>query len=161
MATARDLMTKHFHTIRPDASVADAVRMFAHVRDEDRPRVFGLMVTDEEGRLVGIMSLYDILVFVRPKHIHVWGVMRDGEVSELLEGMAERAQSVKVRDIMSAEVVSVTLETNLMEILDLMIRKHVRRIPVLNGNRIEGIVYISDVFDHVAEKLCLRRGSSP
>jgi CBS domain-containing protein len=37
-------------------------------------------------------------------------------------------------------------------IVDIMIKKHVRRLPVLDGKEIVGIVFISDVFDYLLEK---------
>ena len=42
---------------------------------------------------------------------------------------------------------------HLLLIIDIMIKKHVRRLPVLEGGKIVGIVYISRVFDHLLEKL--------
>jgi CBS domain-containing protein len=40
-----------------------------------------------------------------------------------------------------------------MMILDIMIKKHIRRVPVIDGDKIEGIVYISDLFYYFARKL--------
>ncbi len=36
-----------------------------------------MMVTDAEDRLLGMLSMYDILLLIRPKHIQVWGMMED------------------------------------------------------------------------------------
>jgi CBS domain-containing protein len=40
-----------------------------------------------------------------------------------------------------------------MMILDIMIKKHIRRIPVLENERAVGIVYISNLFYHLLDKL--------
>ncbi len=153
MATARDVMATRYHTIRPDASIAEAVELFKAASKEEQRRVFGMMVTDENGRLIGMLSMYDILLFIRPKHVQVWGLMEDIDVSGLMDEVCERAKRMRVEDIMTTDIITITPDTHLMLIVDIMIRKHVRRLPVLNEEQIEGIVYISDVFHYMADKL--------
>ena len=58
-----------------------------------------------------------------------------------------------VGDIMTTELITITPDTHLLLIIDIMIKKHVRRLPVLEGGKIVGIVYISRVFDHLLERL--------
>ena len=111
------------------------------------------MVTDAARSLVGMLSIYDIFLLLRPKHIHIWGEMEDLEISSLLDTACRRAKDVLVGDIMTTELITITPETNLLLIIDIMIKKHVRRLPVLEGGKISGIVYISRVFDHLLEKL--------
>jgi len=41
----------------------------------------------------------------------------------------------------------------LLVILDIMIKKHIRRIPVVEGDKIKGIVYISNLFYHLLDRL--------
>ncbi len=151
--TARDVMDDCFQTLRPEMSIAEAVRTFERAGRVSGAKVFGLMVTDASRTLVGMLSIYDIFLLLRPKHIHIWGEMEDLEVSGILEAACRRAQAVLVGDIMTTEVITITPETHLLLIIDIMIKKHVRRLPVLEGGKIVGIVYISRVFDHLLEKL--------
>jgi CBS domain-containing protein len=151
MATASDVMTASFHTVGQDVPISEAIRQFESASEQEKRRVFGMMVTDDAGKLVGIISMYDILLFIRPKHIHLWGTMQDIDVSGIMETMCAQARSVRVGDIMSTDVVSVTPDTHLMAVLNLMIRKHVRRLPVVTDQNIRGIVYISDVFRYIAD----------
>ena len=65
---ARDIMDTRFHTLRPEQSVADAVKLFRTASEQEGKKIFGLMVTDAQERLVGMLSMYDILLFIRPKH---------------------------------------------------------------------------------------------
>ena len=111
------------------------------------------MVTDDQEHLIGMLSMYDILLFIRPKHIHIWGVMEDIDIAGLVDNACEKARSILVGDIMTTEVITVTPETHLMVILDIMIKKHIRRLPVLEKEKAVGIVYISDLFYHLLEKL--------
>lgn len=152
-ATAKDVMYTEFNTLRPDIPISEAVRMFRKASEKEKKKVFGMMVTDDAGRLIGMISMYDILLFIRPKHIHIWGMMEDIDIEGLVDNACKKARSILVGDIMTTDVITVKPETHLMMILDIMIKKHVRRIPVLDGDKAIGIVYISDLFHHLLERL--------
>ena len=152
-STARQVMDTRFETLRPEIPIGEAVSVFQRAGRDLGQTVFGMMVVDAAGALVGMLSIYDILLLLRPKHIHIWGEMEDLEVSGLLEAACRRAQPMLVGDIMTTEVITITPDTHLLLIIDIMIKKHVRRLPVLEDGKIVGIVYISRVFDHLLEKL--------
>ncbi len=151
--TARDVMDDCFQTLRPEMTISQAVKEFQLAVRVSGARVFGLMVKDASGALVGMLSIYDIFLLLRPKHIHIWGEMEDLEVAGILEDACRHAKTVLVGDIMTTELITVTPETHLLLIIDIMIKKHVRRLPVLEDGKIVGIVYISRVFEHLLEKL--------
>lgn len=151
--TAKDIMYTKFSTLRSDISIGKAIRMFREASENEQRKVFGMMVTDDSGNLIGMISMYDILLFMRPKHIHIWGMMEDIDVEGLIDNVCRKAKSIRVGDIMTTEVITVKPETHLMVILDIMIKKHVRRIPVLDRDKAIGIVYISDLFYHLAQRL--------
>jgi CBS-domain-containing membrane protein len=149
---ARDIMDTRFHTLRPEQSIADAVKTFHDASTVEQKKIFGLMVTDERNRLVGMLSMYDILLFVRPKHAGLWGEMEDLPLTEAFDELLERVKTIRVADIMTADVVTIGPDTHVMAIADLMIKRHIRRLPVVAGKEIVGIVYISDVFNHLLKK---------
>ncbi len=60
---ARDVMQTDFHTLSPGDTIAEAVKRFQSASHAEKKKVFGLMVTDENDHLVGILSMYDILIF--------------------------------------------------------------------------------------------------
>jgi CBS domain-containing protein len=149
---ARDIMSSRFHTLSPSQSIAEAVKMFHIASMEEQKRVFGLMVVDDNDRLVGMLSMYDILIFLLPKHIHVWSEMEDLEAQAMFNELLDRAKSIRVSDIMTPNVVTVKPETHVMVIADLMIKRHIRRLPVVEGKNVVGVVYISDLFYHLLNK---------
>jgi CBS domain-containing protein len=153
MFKARDVMQTKFHALNPHMTIAEAIQQFRRASEEEERRVFGMIVNDEAGRLIGMLSMYDVLLLIRPKHTQIWGIMTDIEVSGLFEMIAERAQSVHVEDLMTADVITVSLDTHVLHILDIMIRKHIRRLPVVNDGIIEGMVYLSDLFYFLVEQL--------
>src|SRR4030042_1948858 len=150
--TARHVMQTRFYTLRPDTLISAAVQVFQQASQEQQT-VLGRMVTDESGRLVGMLSMYDIFLLLRPKHIHIWGEMEDLEVGGILEAACRRAKSMRVGDIMTTEVITITPDTHLLLVIDIMIKKHVRRLPVLQDGKLLGIVYLSGVFNHLLELL--------
>jgi CBS domain-containing protein len=134
-------------------SVADAVKSFKEASENEERKVFGIMVTDRHSRLVGMLSMYDILLYLRPKHVHIWGMMDDIEAEGLMDQACERLKSIRVADIMTPDVITVTSDTHLMVVLDLMIKKHIRRVPVVEGEKIKGIIYISTLFYHLLARV--------
>jgi CBS domain-containing protein len=153
--TARDIMTTRFHTLSPQMPIDAAVNSLMQAGKKEGRRIFGLMVVDESDRLVGMLSMYDILLLLRPKHTHIWGMMDDIDLVGIVDRACEKTRSIRVGDIMSTEVVTITPQTHLMMILDLMIKKHIRRLPVVEAEKILGIVYISDLFFNILERFAV------
>ena len=150
---ARDVMDTWFRTLSPRMTVAEAVAIFQRASEESGRRVFGMLVVDDEDRLVGMLSVYDLFLLLRPKHTHIWGEMADLDLTGLLQTACDRAQPVLVGDIMTTELITITPDTHILLIIDIMIKKHVRRLPVLDEGRVVGIVYISRVFDYLMARL--------
>jgi Mg/Co/Ni transporter MgtE len=151
--TAASIMIRQFPTLLPETPLLDAIRLFRASSRQQGRRVFGIMVTDRSGKLTGMLSMYDILLFLRPKHIQIWGAMEDLDVAGLIEAAGSRLKSIQVGDIMTTEVVTVGPKVDLFMVLDIMIKKHVRRLPVVEDQKIIGIVYISDLFNHLLERI--------
>jgi len=151
--TAADIMTTQFTTLFPETPVPEAIRLFREAFEQEGRRLFGMIVVDKDRRLTGMLSMYDILLYLQPKHIHVWGAMEDLEIAEVIDAAGKRIKSIQVGDIMTPDVVTIGPDANLMMVLNVMISKHVRRLPVVEDQRIIGIVYISDLFNHFLERI--------
>jgi len=151
--TAADIMITRFTTLLPETPVSEAIKKFRKAFEQEGRRLFGMIVVDKDGRLAGMLSMYDILLYLRPKHIDVWGTMEDLEIAGVINAAGKRIKSILVGDIMTPEVVTVGPNTNLMMVLNIMIKKHVRRLPVVEDQRLIGIVYISDLFNHLLDRI--------
>jgi CBS domain-containing protein len=147
--TAREIMDTGFSTLTPEMTIAKALQVFQAAGEARGQTIFGMVVTDPQGQLLGMLSMYDILLLIRPKHIHIWGEIKDVEVSGILEAACRRARSILVGDIMTTDLITVTPDTHLLRIIDIMIKKHVRRLPVLTDGKMVGMVYLSHVFQHL------------
>ena len=137
----------------PEDTIAHAIRQFQEASKAENKNIFGLMVVDEKDHLVGMLSMYDILRFIQPKHVHIWGEMEDLDPDQLFNELLERVKNIRVGDIMSTEVVTVGPDTHLLIIVDVMIKKHIRRIPVIDRNEVVGIIYRSAVFYRLLQRV--------
>ena len=125
MGSIRDLMTSNPTTCETSSSIADVARV---MRDED----VGPVPVTEGGRLVGIVTDRDIVTRVLAEE-------RD-------------LQSTTVGDICSSDLVTVTPEDDLDQALRKMASAQVRRLPVVEGDRIIGIVAQADVARQAPEQ---------
>lgn len=146
---ARDFMDTRFHTLHPRQNIAEAFAAFQKASQIEAKKIFGMMVTDDEDRLVGMLSMYDVLNYVQPKHVAIFGEMEDLDPSEAYRSRLSTIQSVRIDDIMTTDVVTVRPDTHLMVIAEMMIKKHIRRLPVVEDETVMGIVYVSDVFHRI------------
>jgi CBS domain-containing protein len=150
--TARELMDTRFHTLSPQMTIAEAIKVFQKAGEEQKQIVFGMVVTETSGELRGMLSMYDIFLLIRPKHIHIWGEIKDVDVSGILDEACQRAKSIQVGDIMTTDLTTIMPDTHLLQIIDIMIKKHVRRLPVLDKGKMVGMVYMSRVFQHLLKR---------
>jgi len=149
---ARDVMTTQFMTLRPGNTIAEAVKRFQEASRLQGKKVFGLMVIDDADKLVGMLSMYDILLFVQPRHASVWQELDEADQARIFGDVLGRVKSIQVGDLMTTDVVTITPQTHLMAIMDIMIKRHIRRLPVVSGAEVVGIVYISDLFYHLLQQ---------
>jgi CBS domain-containing protein len=114
----KEVMTRDVRACEPNATVADAAKLMAQ---ED----VGPVPIVEDGRLVGIVTDRDIVVRV------------------VAEGRDPNATTVK--EIASTDLVTVSPGDDLDEVLNLLAERQVRRLPVVEGDRLVGIVAQADV----------------
>lgn len=143
---AHQIMTRQVVTVRPEATIVEAAGTML------QKHISGLPVVDAAGKLVGIVSEGD---FIRRSEI---GTQRKrGSFLKFLLGpgtsAAEfvQAQGRKVGDVMTREPLTVTEDTPLEEIVQLMEKNHVKRLPVMRGAEIVGIVSRANLLQAVAD----------
>jgi len=137
---AEDVMTRDVISIAPDATVLQAARLML------QHHISGLPVVDEDGKLVGVLSEGDFLRRRETRTEH-----RRSRWLEFLMGpgriAAEYSHShgSKVSEVMTADVQTVADDTPLEEVVELMERKRIKRVPVLCGEQLVGIVTRSNL----------------
>ena len=124
---ASAFMDTRFHVLNPQQTIAEAVSAFQKASERKKKKIFGMMVTDDDDRLVGMLSMYDILNFVQPKHVAILGEMEDLDPAQIYRDRLHTIRSILVDDIMTTQVVTIQPDTHLMVIAEIMIKKHIRR----------------------------------
>lgn len=144
---AKDIMIPFQDYLRPETTLKEAVNLLkAAGRGEDRGGVKGLPVLDRNGKLVGMLSMGDILRAVYPSYMSMMDLASftwDG----MVESLAKQAGGKKVGDFMTRNVITVHEDDPLMECVDRLLKNKVKRLPVLDKKgTIVGMLYERDVF---------------
>lgn len=150
--TAKDLMITPHAVLQPHFSLPKAFRLFQEA-SEVEGEVYGMIVVDESEMLVGVLSMYDVFLHFLPRSVQIWVAMEDINFLALMERLYDKAKGVRVEDLMTRDPVSITPGTPLLAVLDVLIRKHIRRIPVVEDEKVVGLVYASNVFYHLVNQV--------
>jgi len=121
METAAQLLRHKgggIHSVTPDAPVLDAIRLMAE-------HSVGALLVMEGQRLVGVVS------------------ERDYARKVILRGFA--SSETPVRQIMSSPVMTVRPEQTVRECMQIMSEKRFRHLPVVDGEKVVGVLSIGDL----------------
>ena len=136
----RDVMTYGVISVSEGASIAEAIETML------RSRVSALVVFDADHALSGILSEGDLLrrseLGTEPKRPY-WLEFLIGS-GRLADAYAHE-HGRKAGEVMTRDVQTIGEDSELSEAVDRMIRHHIRRLPVLRGDTLVGIVSRSDV----------------
>jgi CBS domain-containing protein len=143
-----DLMIRDIVAVQPDTSLADAAQaMLAH-------QIGGLPVLNDAGHLVGILTEGDLLR--RPE------LGTSGRQANWLRGFVKSAALAAeyahtngraVGDVMTRNPVFVRPETPLAKAAELMLQRRVKRLPVMHGEALVGMISRFDLLRALAPKL--------
>ena len=142
---AHQIMTKDVITVTPHTTIEDAARIML------RTHISGLPVMDDAGKLVGIVSESD---FLRRSEIGTgrkrakWLQFFLGPGTAANEFVRERGR--KVEDVMTPDPITVGEETPLEDLVRLMEKNDIKRLPVMSGKTLRGIVTRSNLLQAVA-----------
>lgn len=144
---AKDLMIPLQEYLKPDTTLKEAANILRTAkRDEEKIGVKGLPVLDEKGKMVGFLSIGDILKAVFPPYMSLMN-LGDFTWDGMVEDLAKKVKNKKVSEMMTRKIISVPEDAPLMECVDHMIKNSVKRLPVLNkAGKVVGILYERDVF---------------
>lgn len=138
-------MTRPVITVTPDTTIVEAATVML------QRHVSGLPVVDASGKLVGVVSEGD---FIRRAEIGTG--RRRGRWLRFVLGPGKSASDFvhehgrKVSEIMSTSPLTITEDTALAEIVALMEKNHVKRLPVMRGHQLVGIVSRANLLRAVA-----------
>ena len=142
---AHQIMTRPVITVAPETTIVEAANTML------QKHVSGLPVVDAAGKLVGIISEGD---FIRRSEI---GTQRKrGRFLKFILGPGKKATDFvhehgrKVAQIMTKSPLTITEDTALEDIVELMEKNNIKRLPVMRGDKIIGIVSRANLLQAMA-----------
>ena len=118
MLKVKDVMVTDLVTIKADISVKKAVKVMNDFE-------IGCLIVVEKGQAIGIVTERDVL-----KRIVVEG---------------RNPEETLVRDIMSKPLIVVSPETSLEEAIEVMFKHKIKKLPVIDGGKLVGLVTFTDI----------------
>lgn len=131
---AKDLMQRSVVTVRPTATLAEAARVLLAAGVNSAP------VVDEQGHLLGMVGLKDILRAPVPSD-HASLVTR----YTTLHDRAGAVAVTRVQTVMARRVVRVDPATSVEEVAALLVNRGRHPIPVLEDGRVVGVIGRADI----------------
>jgi CBS domain-containing protein len=153
---ASDVMTRNVLSVTPGATVAEAVELMLE------RGISGLFVVDAAGVLVGVVTEGDLL-----RRDELGTERRKSWWLRLIASPGRQAADFtrthgrKVADVMTHDVVSVDADDPLESIVALMEGHRIKRVPVLQGDRVVGVVSRADLLRALSVVARGREGSAP
>jgi len=132
---AMDVMTREVVSVAPDASIMEAVRLML------QHKISGLPVIDASGKLQGVVTEGDFL-----RRVETGTERKRSRFVEFLLGPGRLAEDYvhasgrKVDEVMTPEPRTVGEDEPLEKVVHLMERYRVKRLPVVRGGKVVGIV---------------------
>ena len=139
---AIEVMTPNVITVEPDLSVRELAALLS------QRGISGVPVVDTSGQMVGIVSEGDLLHRTElgteksDKRRSSWWL--EQYASDLAQDYV-KSHGRTVKDIMTRDVVTVGEETSLADVATLLETRRIKRVPVMRGNEIVGIISRSNL----------------
>ncbi len=153
---AHQIMNRSVITVTAGTPIADAARIML------RNHIGGLPVVDAAGKLVGIITDGDFL-----RRAEIGTERKRGRWLDMLVGRGRigadfvHSHGRTVGDIMSLNPVTVSENATLAEVAQIMEDRHVKRLPVVNQDRLLGIITYTDFVQTVADLASAVPGPTP
>ncbi len=143
MLKARDIMTKDVVTVTPDTEITQAAKLLLENHFN------GLPVVDDKGRLVGILCQDDLIVQQKKFPLPSLFTFFDGLIPltsyRSLEKEMGKIVATTVAQAMTPDPITIDPDATLEDIATLMVNNNIHTLPVLDRDRLVGVIGKEDV----------------
>ena len=143
MLKVKDIMTKELITVSPETEIIQATKLLLE------NRINGIPVTDETGKLVGILCQSDLIAQQKKLPIPSFFTFLDGLITltsmKQIEKQVQKIAAITVGQAMTPNPVTVQTDTDIQKVAALMVDKNFHTIPVVDKGTLVGIVGKEDI----------------
>ena len=126
---AEDIMTKDVITTKEEATLADVATIMV------KKRISGMPVINSRGNVMGVVTESDLFI--------VMDIIDSGDV---LESETKGGFDPIVKFAMSTDIVKISKNTSLFEIISIFKYQNIHTLPVLSGKKMVGVIGRHDIF---------------
>jgi len=140
---AREIMSREVISISPEEKVDEAARILVE------NKISGLPVVDANNHVVGIITEKDLIIRASELKVPFYITLFDGII--FLENPIRFNNDVKkyiatqVKDAMTRKVFVVEEDTPVSEIVEIMQKRAINRVPVVRNDKLVGIITRNDI----------------
>ena len=138
-----EIMTTEVITVGPETRVTEAAQILL------KNHINGLPVVDENRKLVGIICQSDLISQQKQLPLPTVFTLFEGFIplqsTKQLEKEAQKISATAVKHAMTAKPTSISPDSDLEELAELMVNKNFHTIPVVKDGKLVGIVGKEDV----------------
>jgi CBS domain-containing protein len=143
MLKVKDIMTREIITVSPETEIVNAAKILLE------KRINGLPVIDAFGRLVGVLCQSDLVAQQMSIPIPSVFTLLDGYIPltiiKRIDKEVEKIAALTVKQAMTPNPVTVGPEIDIEDVAKLMVDKKYHTLPVMEGDKVVGIVGKKDV----------------
>jgi CBS domain-containing protein len=143
MLKVKDIMTRKLITVSPETEIVHATKLLLE------NRINGVPVTDETGKLVGILCQSDLIAQQKKLPIPSFFTFLNGLIPmtsmKQIEKQVQKITATTVAQAMMKNPVTVQPDTDIEEVAALMVDNNFHTIPVMGEGKLVGIVGKEDI----------------
>lgn len=141
-----EIMTKEVYTIKPDSTLKECAEVL------NKYQANGLVVM-EEGKVIGVITKTDIFKAILPRYPDIIEDERHMTDLEYIEERVHKLFVMKVSEIMGTPPITVSSDMPIIRAGSLMIIRRVKQVPVIDKDRLVGIVTLTDIINALLKKI--------
>ncbi|MGI9381041.1 MAG: CBS domain-containing protein [Methyloligellaceae bacterium] len=144
---AKDIMTKHVVSARLDSTIVELVDLML------KHHISALPIENTDGDLVGLVSEGDLIrrSEIGAREYSSWWLAAIGGKLRLAEDFI-KTHGMRAEEIMTKNVVSVSEDTPVWQIAEVLEKNSIKRTPVLRDGSVVGIVSRANLLQALAKK---------
>jgi CBS domain-containing protein len=150
MLKVKEVMTKKLITVTPDTPVREIAELML------KHKIGGVPVVEGE-KLVGIITEEDLIMKNVKLHFPTYIQLLDAviylESLKKYEEELRKAVGAIARDVMTKDPITISPEATLEEAATLMVERGISRLPVVENDRLVGIITKRDVLKAISREL--------